>query len=271
MQANTDPHIINISDLKIISDGLSRLYQTVQQVNSFLNRPEVRERIRLFFENLKQIPEETKRFLRDLAYRGWFLTDEMTANELAVFFNLNTSQNSGDEGEIDEHMAAIVERYIHNIENKLYERFPTRRPILEAAFGAHEQGEYILSIPVFLAQTDGIGAELLNGVSPFSRKTVAGGVFATTAEINTLAAQVDTLLIDPLGLPMGITANTTSPERLQHPHLYNRHEVLHGISVDYGSKINSLKAISMLGHIATIVYDVVREYRAVLESASAPD
>lgn len=266
MKPNTDPHIINMIDLKKISDGLSQLYQTVQQVNSFLNRPEVRERIRLFFENLKQLPEDTKRFLRDLAYRGWFLTDEMTLNELAVFFNLNTSQNSVDEGQIDEQMAAIVERYIHNIKNKLYERFPTRKPVLEAAFGAHEQGQYNLSIPVFLAQTDGIGAELLNGVSPFSRKTVAGGVFATTAEINTLSAQVDTLLIEPLGLRMGITANSTSTERLQHSHLYNRHEVLHGISVDYGNKRNSLKAISLLGHIATVVYDVVREYRATVAS-----
>jgi hypothetical protein len=267
MKANTDPYIINISDLKKISDGLSRLYQTVQQVNSFLSRPEVRERIRLFFENLEQLPEDTKRFLRDLAYRGWFLTDEMTLNELAVFLNLNTSQNSADEGQIDEQMAGIVERYIHDIKNKLYERFPPRRPVLEAAFGAHKQGQYNLSIPVFLAQTDGIGAELLNGVSPFSRKIVAGGLFATTAEINTLSSQVDTLLIDPLGLPLGITANTTSSERLQHPHLYNRHEVLHGISVDYGNKKNSLKAISMLGHIATVVYDVVREYRASVGSA----
>src|SRR2546430_4593495 len=103
--------MVEPSALKSISDGLNQLYQAVQRINSFLSRPEVKERVRLFFENLKQIPEETKRFLRDLAYRGWFFTSEMTLNELAVFYNLTTSQNSVDETQIDDHMEALVERY----------------------------------------------------------------------------------------------------------------------------------------------------------------
>ena len=33
----------------------------------------------------------------------------------------------------------------------------------------------------------------------------------------------------------------------------NRHEVLHGESVDYGTEINSLKAISLLYYIASVL------------------
>lgn len=49
----------------------------------------------------------------------------------------------------------------------------------------------------------------------------------------------------------------------------NRHEVLHGISLDYGTKRNGLKAISLLGHLATIVHDVVEEYEATSPSPSS--
>lgn len=255
------------NSLASIEDGLRQLYQVVRQVHSFLNKPEVKEKIRLFFERLKTLPDDTKKFLRDLAYRGWFFTDEMTLNEISVFYNLTTAQHSVDEAQIDAYMEKLVEKYTEHIKQTLYARYPTRKGVLESAFNAHDRGEYNLSIPAFLAQADGIGTQLLSGISPFSRKTSnASGLLATAEEINRLSTQVDTALIEPLGLPIGMTAKSTSPERLQHPHLYNRHEVLHGISVDYGTKTNSLKAISLLGHLATVFHDVVEEYKRISTS-----
>lgn len=245
-----------------VIDGLKQLYQTVQQIQTFLDKPEVKEKIRLFFERLGSLPEETKRFLADLAYRGWFFTDEMTLNEISVFYNLTTAQNSTDETDIDGYMEKLVERYKEHIKQQIYTRYPKRRNVLESAFNAHDRGEYNLSIPVFLAQADGIGSDLLSGISPFSRKSSSTpGMLVTAQEINRLSAQVDTTIIEPLGLPLAMTARSDSSERLSHPHLYNRHEVLHGISVDYGTKTNSLKAISLLGHLVTVFHDVVEEHR----------
>lgn len=246
-----------------IIDGLKQVYQAAQRIHSVLSRPEVKEGVRLFFERLINLPEETKRFLSDLAYRGWFFTDEMTLNELSVFYNLTTAQNSVDEAYIDGYMEKLVEKYMSHIKHKLYDRYPERQAVLESAFNAHDRGEYNLSIPVFLAQIDGIGTQLLNGISLFSRRRSATpGMLLTAEEINKLSAQVDTTLIEPLGLPLGMTARSTSAERLQHPFIYNRHEVLHGISVDYGNRINSLKAISLLGHLSTVFHDVVEEFRS---------
>lgn len=219
--------------------------------------------MRLFFENLRSLPEDTKRFLRDLAYRGWFLTDEMTLNELSVFYALSTSQNSVDEAQIDKYMEELVAKYADHIRASVYGRYPARKSVLESAFKAHDTGEYDLAVPVFLAQADGIGMGLLNGISPFSRKESAG-VLAIAAEINSLSTQVDTILIEPLGLKLGMTARSTSSERRQHPHIYNRHEIIHGITLDYGNERNSLKAISLLGHLATVVHNVVAEYKASL-------
>src|ERR1700752_2827756 len=101
------------SGLEEISNGLSQLYRSIEQFKSFLNRPEVKAQLRTFFDEIAKIPEETKRFLADLAYRGWFLTDAMTLNELSVFYALATAQNSVDEAQIDDVMEAMIERYIN--------------------------------------------------------------------------------------------------------------------------------------------------------------
>ena len=46
---------------------------------------------------------------------------------------------------------------------KLSEQLPERAEVLNAAIAAHSRGEYALSTPVFLAQADGICADLLKG------------------------------------------------------------------------------------------------------------
>ena len=47
---------------------------------------------------------------------------------------------------------------------------------------------------------------------------------------------------------------------MQHPRLYDRQEVLHGISVEDGKKKNSLKAILLVRILTTIVHDIVEGY-----------
>lgn len=264
-----DEVVLENSSLKNIIDGFKKLSQAIQEIRSFLNRPEIKQAVRVLVESWRNLPDDTKRFIRDLAYRGWFFTSEMTLNEMAVFYNLTTSQKSADEDRIDECMEDLVGKYIPQIKQTMYDRYPLRENVLSDAFNAHDRGEYNLSIPVFLAQADGIGMQLLNGVSPFSRKTASGGILVTAAEIQTLSLHVDTLLIDPLGLPLAFTAKSTSAERLQHAHLYNRHEVLHGLSTDYGTKRNSLKAVSLLGHLTTVVHDVVEDYKTTLSPSTS--
>ena len=127
---------------------------------------------------------EEKRILGDLAYRGWFFSDEMTLNEFSVFYGKTTAQNSTDEAYIDTYMESLVEKYSNYIKSTLYTRYPIRKDVLESAFNAHLRVEYNLSIPVFLAQADGIGSELFGGISPFSRKQVASGIYINNYENN---------------------------------------------------------------------------------------
>jgi hypothetical protein len=52
-----------------------------------------------------------------------------------------------------------------------------------------------------------------------------------------------------------ISAN--QQERKIYPEVLNRHEILHGVDVAYPSKRNSLKAISLLAYLVTMVAEEV--------------
>ena len=49
------------------------------------------------------------------------------------------------------------------------------------------------------------------------------------------------------------TCRIQAGERESLMNVLNRHEVLHGESVDYGTEINSLKAMSLLYYIASVL------------------
>ena len=61
-------------------------------------------------------------------------------------------------------------------------------------------------------------------------------------------------LLSPLAqtLPIGASKH----ERPEDFTELNRHVVLHGESLDYGTKINSLKAISLINYVAHVLADL---------------
>lgn len=114
------------------------------------------------------------------------------------------------------------------IEVDLAKHHPKRAKLLQGALRAHDEGKYDLSIPVLLAQADGICAEV-TGVQAYSRRD---GVPKLAAVINTDAlTPLVAALFYPLISPTPISAS--APERAQaNAQILNRHAVLHGEDVD---------------------------------------
>jgi hypothetical protein len=72
---------------------------------------------------------------------------------------------------LDEIMVQYYREKLNSIENELVRCYPKRSKPIEAAFNAHKNlGEmgYFLSIPVFMAQIDGILAEITGVESPMA-------------------------------------------------------------------------------------------------------
>lgn len=141
------------------------------------------------------------------------------------------------------------------IEQELVERFPRREAPILAAFRAHRAGEFFLSVPVLLAQADGICAELTD-VSLYA-KSRGDSSPKTRAFVESIDADsfIKALLV-PLAeeLPISASASQRGPDWDK----LNRHQVQHGESVDYGTRTNSLKSISLIYFIA-LVQDLVQD------------
>ncbi len=133
-------------------------------------------------------------------------------------------------------------------ENKQYclQHAKERTGVLEAAFRLHHAGEYYGAIPIFLAQAEGVFNEEFKR-SIFNNKSRS---YEKINEIRKFDEGVffdaflsSTFVKNQIGADKSICSDA---QKQRGP---NRNGIMHGDvrHVDYGSEINSLKSISLLG------------------------
>lgn len=232
--------------------------QIVQSVTSFqTGLAEVLKSIRIpddFMANIKrfaewhsQLPEATKRGANRLAELGWHIGPDlpMTAHAWA--------HDSHPPDEIDARFAEAYELQIESVERWIGARFPLRSSILKLAFEAHRRGEFGLSIPVFFAQAEGMCRDILaDDANLFTSN--AGKAHSRNKQIESCSKEISVFidaLLDPLRrvLPMGAAIGDSR----NYPVCPNRHAILHGYSVDYATRVNSLKAISLIAYLGWVL------------------
>lgn len=234
-----------------VAQGLSQFRQGMQQAAALI-RPmvevvaSIQESIGPFFVELSralaQLPVRTRESLATLAQHGWYLDPEMTLPGIA---EVVAGFAQGQVTEANDELTAYFDQRRETILTTLCTAFPQRATVFTSAFEAHAAGKYELSIPVLLAQADGICLEL-TGVQLYSKrdgKTRVSEAVATFDVDGFTAA-----LLHPLTEVFPITFS--AKERVGRSNILNRHAILHGESVDYGTHINGCKAISLLSFTA---------------------
>lgn len=189
-----------------------------------------------------ELPLKTQEALIEIGNYGWFLDLEMTPSEL---WELNETLIIGDVKEAENTLVEHFKGRLSEIENSVIDEFPHRKKIIMAAFCAHKRREYELSIPVLLAQTDGICYDTTNEYLFLRQnKKPKTAIYVEQQVSNTLRVA----LLQPLAqvLPIG----KSKAERDDDFNELNRHMVLHGESLDYGTEVNSLKAISLINYVS---------------------
>ena len=195
-------------------------------------------------EAYKTLPDRTRTELRILGEHGWYLDFDMPTSGLRF---IATKLESGHTAEADETLKQYYRGRARDIEAALIAKFSTRATPISQAFKAHGRGEYYLSIPVFLAQADGV-CKAFTTLQLFSRDD---GVPKTASHVQSIESELISSLFYPLTIPLPISASEY--ERATLPEVLNRHAVLHGESLDYGTEANSLKAISLLYYIGSVL------------------
>lgn len=181
-----------------------------------------------------------ERLVGVLVERGWYPDTRMAPASLALL----SSCIDEDPCAIDEIMQDVFRERLANIEARLAGEYPERSAVLRDAFWAHRASRYNLSIPVFLSQADGIWCDRIN------RNLFHNG---TSEAIQTLLLQVSDpnareliRALDTSGWPLAMSKGRRPSGFTD----LNRHQVLHGEDIGYGTEINSLKAASFINYCA---------------------
>ena len=215
---------------------------------------------------LKQLPlveqrvsEAENSFFVKLLAHSWYFDPEM---DVERSFAVAALIDRTDENAINDALIIHFRGRLDAIESELKSLHPKRAKLLTEAFNAHREKRYALSIPVFLAQTDGISRELLG--EEFFRKSksiklaqclvreVAGHLFLESA-LRSLIEEG------------AVRKNSTSTK----PGGINRHAVLHGVDSDYASELNSLRAMSLLNFMNALL-ESDRERRKAAVAGAKP-
>lgn len=196
-------------------------------------------------QSFRELPPRTQEALLALGAHGWYLDLEMSFPGL---WGLKKALSEGNVGKAEEALVDYFEGRIDEIEKSITKRFPHRAHIIRPAFNAHRRGEYELSIPVLLAQTDGICKEMINQYLFIKHdKKPRTAIYVEQFTADTFGAA----LLSPLARTLPISAS--EDQRPIGTDALNRHTVLHGESLTYGNKTNSLKAISLINYVAHVL------------------
>ncbi len=242
-----------------VARGLSQFHEGVRQAAALIqpvaeSLANLQQHIGPIFAELARImeglPERTRHALATLAQHGWYLDPEM---DLPGIAHLVLLFERGETTAAHDQLAAYFDQRREAILGTLCAAFPCRAKILSSAFKAHEVGEYELSVPVLLAQADGICVEL-TGAQLYSKqgdgKTTRVSEAVATFNVDSFAAA----LLHPLTEVFPIAFSLQ--ERAGLVDILNRHAILHGESVSYGNRINSCKAISLVAFTAWALSDL---------------
>ena len=222
--------------------GLKKYLVSLLEEHQTENSP-VLESIAAMLRRLTASPEDLQALWKTLAGHGWFPHPSM-------FFGaeLLGDRISKDSAAVEQLLIDLFRNELPSIESELVDLYCSRRHLLSKGFEAHRQGQYCLSILMFLAQADGIAYDKHSkGVfSKTERKTLGSEeIQEQTGDI----LKSFLLLLGEDNLPIWVSRNSRDSTFRG----FNRHQVMHGESVDYDTEENSLKAVSLLSWLAVVL------------------
>lgn len=242
MQANSFPSESQSEIIAKLKNEISA-FQQEQVLQAAKWRAELNELRAISKIDQEESQKRTDECINILLQRGWFISDWHTALVHVVDKALWVEQGDGTKCDVwfTEHFSNLVPTIAAEIKSK----FPDRFAVINDALEAHEQGKYNLSVPTLLAQADGLGHDIF-GVSPYSRKNANTLLLQQWLESH-LTWWDDSPYRRSIVNPLPIN-KTIGPD--EGDAALNRHAVLHGLTSNYGTRINSSKALSWLLFVA---------------------
>jgi hypothetical protein len=200
---------------------------------------------------IERMPARQADALRVLAQNGWYLDPGgMTAHDL---FDWANEFEAGNVSETHSALCAHFQGRLNEIEAELSKERPERAKFFKSACDAHRRGDYIASIALWLIQADGLCYDR-TGEPLFSRRN---GEMKIASRLKHGKSALTVSALTALIEPTPISADRANRKGLAN--YLNRHEVLHGESLDYDTELNGCRAISLVTYASWALWEVAPE------------
>jgi hypothetical protein len=232
-------------------ENINKIYASIPKLeNPFLEHLDT---FREIGERLKEYTKNTPEYFLLIAKHGWFIDLESELN-----FPSEVASHIKD-NEIDTANNLLLDYYKTNFDRifeSLIKRHHNRKEILEQIKTSFKEGNHNLLIPAVFTQVDGICVDFTKKKFFIKEKKIKKYKYLpeVTAELEKSAGNFLELYLSPLQNQTPIMVREQDISKF--PCHLNRHEILHGISTDYGTEVNSLKVISLLKYVSDLLTDL---------------
>lgn len=187
-------------------------------------------------------------FAMILARSGWYPGGNLPLGIFAESASL--IMDGKHEGE--EQLAAFYEDEAEAIATALAKQHPTRAEHIHQSMNAHKNGDFFLSVPANLILAEAIASDL--GASCLYSKTREGAKRILNELNSREDFQVAVAFLAPLLVSAPIDWSPDQRQKYGNPAL-NRHAILHGEVVGFGTRLNSLRSFSHLAYVSDVLGD----------------
>lgn len=206
--------------------------------------PEFVKELGSLIVGLASVPQNIRDFSESSAAIGWFFTSESFMGNMKKAF---------DEGQkkLDSYMIEEIDYNYSKIKESLLQNHENREHILSAAFDLHEKNNWIACIPLFLSQTEGIFSENVGSLLFSEHEKRKQKI---QERFKDKAGEYMPYLYTPFESKTQFSAGISSASENKKKNGPNRNGILHGSRkhLDYGTKINSYKCISLLSYVSMV-------------------
>jgi len=240
-----------------MADSIAKLRINVPQID--LINPGLKEHIHRFKqirESIDLFNKKLPKYLVDIASYGWYL-DFQTDMDLSVKL-----ANYIEDKEIEKVDAYLIDYYSNDFEkiiNKLSTNHPNRKKLFDELKIAFDNEYFSLGIPLVLSQIDGICHDYTNKLFFIKNNKKEKNPYLpkVSNELIVINNEFFKAFLAPFFSDAPIFAHEDKLELF--PTAFNRHRVLHGLDVDFGTKINFLKAVSLLSYCDDVLIRITND------------
>jgi len=196
-------------------------------------------------ENIDSLNKMIPECLLEIARYGWYL-DFQTDIDLSI--TLTNYIKSNEIKELNTYLIKYYEDEFEEIIKNLSKSHPKRLKIFNELKIAHDNEYFNLGIPLILSQIDGICYDYTKKLFFRKNKKNENNPYLpeVSNELTVISGEFLKAFLSPFLHKTPISAREQDLESF--PTAFNRHRILHGKDTDFGTKINFLKAFSLLSY-----------------------